>query len=85
MNRKARRPSSAVAIDTVQCKRISAPKTTRRKGGLVFATTRRRILEPPEALGPVEILSVGRVHLDKQILPSYGQAMGLSLRSRRFD
>jgi hypothetical protein len=39
------------------------------------ATPPRRILQSPEALKPMEILSVGRAHLDKQILPSYGIAL----------
>jgi hypothetical protein len=72
MNRKARRPSSAGAIDAAQCKRIWVQDKPPKRGGCPSPPRPRRILEPPEAFGPVEILSVGRACLDKQILPSYG-------------
>jgi hypothetical protein len=82
MNRKARRPSSAVAIDAAQCKRIWVQDKPPEKGRLLVATAPAPNSRTARSAWPRWKFCLSGAHVWTS---KFYPAMGLSLRSRRFD
>jgi len=79
---------TAAAIDAVQCKRISVQNKPTGKGGSSSRRTATPILQPPEALGPSEILAAGAAVSGQA---NFGElwdcpvAVGGLINNKRFD